>query len=69
MEEKFNRIKEVLARKGKTQKELSIALAKNYHAVSNWCINKAQPHVRDLYRIAEFLDVEVSELLEPRKKD
>ena len=69
MDNKLNRLKEILVREGVSQKDLAAELEKNVHTVSNWCINKSQPHLKDLYRIAEILDVEVCELLVPRKAD
>nr|WP_321416136.1 helix-turn-helix transcriptional regulator [uncultured Allomuricauda sp.] len=63
MNEKFNRIKEILVRQGVSQKDLAFQLDKNEHTVSNWCINKSQPHLKDLFKIAEILEVDVRELL------
>nr|WP_288936175.1 helix-turn-helix transcriptional regulator [uncultured Allomuricauda sp.] len=63
MNEKFNRIKEILVRQGVSQKDLASQLDKNEHTVSNWCINKSQPHLKDLFKIAEILEVDVRELL------
>ena len=65
MYEKLNRLKEVLVREGVSQKDLAARLGKNEHTVSNWCINKSQPHLKDLYTVAELLGVEVCELLVP----
>lgn len=67
MNEKFNRIKEILVRQGVSQKDLALQLDKNEHTVSNWCINKSQPHLKDLFKIAEILNVDVCELLVPTK--
>ena len=67
MYKKLNRLKEVLVREGVSQKELAARLGKNEHTVSNWCINMSQPHLKDLYAVAELLGVEVYELLVPRK--
>ena len=70
MTEKINKLKEVLVRKGVSQKDLALHLDKNVHTVSNWCINKSQPHLKELRRIAELLEVDVCELIEPiNKKD
>lgn len=63
MDNKLNRIKEVLVRQGVSQKDLATQLDKNEHSVSNWCINKSQPHLKELYKIAELLKVEVCDLL------
>lgn len=63
MDKKLNRLKEVLVKEEVSQKYLAAKLEKNVHTVSNWCINKSQPHLKDLYRIAELLNVDVCELL------
>ncbi|KYP12954.1 helix-turn-helix transcriptional regulator [Flavihumibacter sp. CACIAM 22H1] len=67
MDEKINRIKEVLVRKGVSQKQLAEDLQKNEHTVSNWCVNKSQPHLKELLRIAELLDVDICDLLVSRR--
>jgi transcriptional regulator with XRE-family HTH domain len=63
MDERINKIKEVLVRKGVSQKELAAQLERNEHTVSNWCINKSQPHLKELQKIAEILDVDICDLL------
>jgi transcriptional regulator with XRE-family HTH domain len=63
MENKFNRIKEILVREGMSQKDLAARLGKNEHTISNWCINKSQPHLKELYKVAEILNVSVCDLL------
>lgn len=63
MDNRLNRIKEVLVRKGVSQKDLAAQLEKNEHTVSNWCINKSQPHLKELYKISEILEVNVCDLL------
>ncbi len=65
--DKFNRLKEVLVRNGISQKDFAIQLEKNEHTVSNWCINKSQPHIKDFYKIAELLEVDVFDLLISQK--
>ena len=67
MDKKLNRIKEVLVRQGVSQKDLAAKLEKNEHTISNWCINKSQPHLKELYKIAELLEVEVCDLLVNQK--
>jgi putative transcriptional regulator len=66
-EKVFNRIKAVLAEKGKTNNWLAEALQVNRTSVSKWCTNKMQPTVETLFEIAEALDVEARELLVLRK--
>jgi len=63
--ERINRIKEVLVIKGMSQKELAAALGKNPNTIASICNNKAQPHLKDLKRIAEILEVDIRELLVP----
>ena len=67
MDERINRIKEVLVRKGMSQKELAQIMDKNIHTISNWCINKSQPHLKELRKVAQILDVDICELLVPTK--
>jgi putative transcriptional regulator len=64
----YNRIKAVLAEKDVTNKELAEALDKGLNTVSRWCTNEAQPSIQTFYEIAEYLDVNVSELLVDYKK-
>lgn len=64
----FNRIKAVLAEKGKTNNWLADQLGVNRVSVSKWCTNSMQPTVEMLFRIAEALDVEARDLLVLRKK-
>ncbi|NML36361.1 helix-turn-helix transcriptional regulator [Chitinophaga sp. G-6-1-13] len=64
----YNRIKAVLAEKGKTNNWLAAMLEVNRTSVSKWCTNKMQPTIETLFAIAEALDVEARELLVERKK-
>ncbi|MEM0931974.1 MAG: helix-turn-helix transcriptional regulator [Bacteroidota bacterium] len=63
MPERINRIKEVLVIKGISQKELAIELKRNPNTITSICNNKSQPHLKDLKRIAQILDVDIRELL------
>ncbi|MCO6477574.1 MAG: helix-turn-helix transcriptional regulator [Phaeodactylibacter sp.] len=60
---KYNRIKAVLADKGKTAKWLAKEVGRDRSTVSRWCTNDMQPPVEVLYRIAELLEVDVCDLL------
>jgi len=51
----------------KTNAELAKALGKNQATVSRWCTNDAQPGLETLFKIAEFLDIRVCELIVDRK--
>ena len=64
MERKFlNRIKVILAEKGKTNKWLSEQLGKDPAIVSKWVTNTTQPNVEMLIQIAKCLEVKVDDLL------
>lgn len=66
MEEKkpvYNRIKAVLAEKGKTNLWLAEKLGMNKTTVSKWCTNSMQPTVESLFEIAGALGTDVRELL------
>jgi putative transcriptional regulator len=62
-EQTFNRIKELLAKKGKQNIALAEHLDVDTRTVSTWCTNSSQPPVATLFRIARFLEVEAGELL------
>lgn len=59
----YNRIKAVLAEKGKTNVWLAESLGKNKTTVSKWCTNDVQPTIETLFTVAKALDVDVRELL------
>lgn len=59
----YNRIKSVLAEKGKTNIDLATALNITPETVSSWCTNSAQPSVKRLFEISKILDVDVRLLL------
>lgn len=64
MERKLlNRIKVILAEKGKTNKWLSEQLGKDPAIVSKWVTNTSQPNVEMLIQIAKCLDEKVDDLL------
>lgn len=59
----INRLKVVLAEKGKTNKWLAGQLGKDQAMVSKWCTNTSQPSLEMLLKIAGVLDVDVRELI------
>ncbi|MCJ8290167.1 MAG: helix-turn-helix transcriptional regulator [Crocinitomicaceae bacterium] len=59
----YNRIKAVLAEKGKTNNWLAIELDMNRTTVSKWCRNDMQPRIETLFQVAKALEVDVRELL------
>jgi len=63
----LNRIKSVLADKGKTNLWLAEKLGKNKTTVSKWCTNGQQPTLETLFDVADALDVDVKELLVSNK--
>ena len=63
----MNRIKEVLETKGIKQIWLSEQLGKSYNMVNSYAQNRRQPSIEDLYKIAEILSVDVTELLKSRE--
>jgi len=61
----YNRIKSFLALKRIKNKDLAEHLNVSVQTVSKWCTNFSQPSLSELYAIAEFLELNVCELLEP----
>jgi transcriptional regulator with XRE-family HTH domain len=59
----MNRIKEVLKNKGISQTWLADQTDKSYTTINEYARNKRQPSLEDLYKIAEILNVQLSELL------
>ena len=63
----MNRIKEVLETKGIKQIWLAEKLGKSYNMVNSYAQNRRQPSIEDLYKIAEILSVDVTELLKRKE--
>jgi len=63
----YNRIKELLAKQGKSNIELAEYIGVTVQTVSAWCTNFKQPGIDKLFRIAAFFEVEAGELLTVRK--
>ena len=62
----MNKIKEVLEKKGIKQIWLAEQLGKSYNMVNSYVQNRSQPSIEDLYKIAEILTVDVTELLKSK---
>ena len=62
---KYNRIKAELAEAGKQNADLANYMGVHPSTVSDWCTNTNQPAIQDLFKIAEFLRVDVRKLLVP----
>ena len=60
---KINRIKVMLAEKGRTNKWLAEQLGKDPATVSKWCTNAAQPSLEMLLHVAKVLEVEIKDLI------
>jgi transcriptional regulator with XRE-family HTH domain len=63
MKKDINRLKLVMVEKKKTGKWLAEQIAKDPSTVSKWCSNKSQPSLEDLFRIAELLEVNYTDLI------
>ena len=68
-QDKMNRIKEILERKGVSQTDLAHRLGKTFNMVNLYATNKVQPPIPILYNIAEILYVDIRELLVSNKID
>jgi len=64
----MNRIKEVLVEKGIKQTWLADQIGKSYNMVNRYVGNKIQPSIKDLFLIAEVLDIDPKELLKTDTK-
>ena len=64
-----NRIKVVLAEKNLTNKFLAESLSVDPSQVSRWVTNRQQPNLETLLKIANALEVDIRELLQPSKCD
>ena len=65
----MNRIKEVLKDKGISQTWLAEKMEKSYPTINEYARNKRQPSLEVLYKIADILNVSVSDLLIDNKKE
>lgn len=59
----MNRIKEILKNKGISQTWLADQMDKSYTTINEYARNKRQPSLEDLYKIADILHIDTSELL------
>ena len=65
----INRIKVVLVEKKRTSKWLAGELGKDPATISKWCTNKSQPDLETLTRVAQLLDVDISDLLNKTERE
>lgn len=59
----LNRIKVVLVEQKKTAKWLAEEIGKDPSTVSKWCTNTSQPSLETLSKIADILNVKLSDLV------
>lgn len=59
----LNRLKVVLVEQHKTAKWLAEQMEKDPATISMWCTNKAQPSLETIKKIAEILQVKMSDLV------
>jgi len=59
----LNRLKIVLAEKKRTNKWLAEQLGKDQGTVSKWCTNTCQSDLKTFVKIAQLLEVDMSELV------
>ncbi len=64
----MNTIKRVLEEKGIKQKWLSEKMDKSYNMINAYVQNRRQPSLKDLFKIAQILNVSVTELLDSKKE-
>lgn len=62
---KINRIREILEEKGLKNKDLIVHFKIKKETVSRWINNKQQPTLNTLNDLAEFLQVDIRDLLYP----
>ncbi len=62
---KINRLAEVLIENDKRNKDLVDLFEVSESTVSRWVHNKQQPDVHKLYKIAEFLKIDIRDLFHP----
>lgn len=62
---KINRLAEVFAEKDIYNREIAKLLDKSEQTISRWVNNHRQPSVDHLNQIAEYLRVDIRELLHP----
>lgn len=60
---KLNRIKTVLVEKDVSQTDLAKEIGKSFSTVNAYCCNRQQPSLEQLYHIANFLSVNIKDLL------
>lgn len=65
MDNDLNRLKVVLAERKRTNKWLAEQLGRDPATVSKWCTNTAQPGLETLREIANLLEIDIRDLINP----
>lgn len=65
----INRIKLALVEKKRTSKWLSEQLKRDPTTISKWCTNTSQPSLETLLEIADILEIDIKELLNPSREN
>lgn len=63
MANRINRLKVVLAEKGKTGKYLAEEFGRGKATISKWCTNRCQSDVNTFLHIAKLLGVDICDLI------
>jgi 8-oxo-dGTP diphosphatase len=64
----MNQLKEVLKTKGISQTWLADQMEISYASINEFARNKRQPRLDDLYKIADILNIDASDLIVKKKK-
>ena len=64
----MNKLKDILKKQGRSQLWLANQLEITKSTMSTWCNNRTQPSLEKLYKIAEILNVDVTDLLVSKKQ-
>jgi DNA-binding Xre family transcriptional regulator len=59
----INRLKAILAERGKTNKWLAEQLSKDPVTISKWCTNTTQLDLQTLQKISQLLSIDIRDLL------
>ncbi len=62
---KINRLNEVLEKHSLYNRDIAKYLNKSEETISRWVNNHRQPALTDLYKIAEYLRIDIRDLLCP----
>jgi len=63
----INRLKVALAETRRKNKWLAEQIGKDESTISQWCTNARQPSLESLYKVANALDIDIRDLLNPTK--